>query len=85
MKTCLITWSDAVSVDEWTDVDEAKELVPHEILTIGFVVAETDECIVMAASWDIERGAVCSYISIPSAWIIDRQEIEIPGGFQVDL
>ena len=77
MKALMVTWADAVTEDAWTEMDEAVKLEPHTIFTLGFLVKENDDCIVLASSWDSEREAVCSSISIPKGWILGRQEVDV--------
>lgn len=74
-KSVLVTWVDACSQDAWEDLKTAKELAPHEIKTLGWLIFEDDIRVVVSTSYDRERGAVAGTWSIPKAWLVDIQEI----------
>lgn len=78
MKVVFVHWQDAVSEDAWEDIEEAKKSKPHTIFTVGFLVDEDDDRILLALNWDPLGEAVSQTISIPIAWIMDQKEVEIP-------
>lgn len=71
----LISWTDAVSTDDWTDIKIAKELKPYLMHSVGFVLNEDKECVVIALTWDFEGDSVSQFLSIPKRWIKDRQVV----------
>lgn len=75
MKQILVTWFDAVSQDEWTDIEEAKKLEPHVITTLGWLVFEDEKRLVVSCSHDKEREAVASSWAIPKSWVVEIKEI----------
>ena len=77
MKPILVKWQDAVSHDEWEEMEEAKNLDPHTIITLGFLVDENDDRLIVGLNWDEERDAVAQTISIPKAWILSRRFIKV--------
>ena len=77
MKPVMVTWFDAVSQDEWAEIQDAKGLELHTIQTLGWLISEDDRKIVMAASWDVEREGVASTWAIPKTWLVDIREINI--------
>ncbi len=77
MKAELITWQDAVSEDEWEDIEKAKDLELHTIFTLGFLLHEDDCKIILAHNWDSDREGVSQHIAIPKGWILDRREIDL--------
>jgi len=76
MKHVKVTWYDALSVDAWTPIAEAKKEKPAKMITIGYLVAQNAHCIVVASSWNKENKEVGSYISIPAPWITSVIEIK---------
>lgn len=67
-----ILWNDAVSVDAWTS---AEEIIPESavIETVGMLVTENDDIVVVALSHDTNNDKYSSYINIPKKWIIKRK------------
>lgn len=63
----IVTWVDAATDNGWTDTDEAHDFVPPECLTIGYLVADKPDHLVLAQThggnemgnrWTIPRGMV---------------------------
>jgi hypothetical protein len=63
----IVTWIDAATESGWTDTDEAHDFVPPECQTMGYLVADKPDYIVLAQSyggnemgnrWTIPRGMV---------------------------
>lgn len=52
MKIVLVTWLDAQSYDPWDDIKEHANLKPPLIYSCGFLLTETDECIVINMTHD---------------------------------
>lgn len=75
----LVRWADAFGSGEWTDVDEAIEdhgrWVCH---SVGFVIAEDDNGIVLAATLSAEDRA-CNWLRIPRGMIQYRTQLTTLG------
>lgn len=63
----IVTWIDAATDNGWTDTDEAHDFVPPECMTIGYLVADKPDHLVLAQThggnemgnrWTIPRGMV---------------------------
>jgi len=76
MKIIVLNWIDACASSEWEDIDQAKELHPHAIQSVGHLLYEDEEKITLAMSWDTEREAVSECLSVPKKWISEKKEIE---------
>lgn len=76
MKAAWIRWEDATSCDAWTDYIEASEMECHTIETLGFIISDSAERLVLALSCDKTEGAVSNYIAIPKSWI--RELVYLP-------
>lgn len=72
-----VVWHDAVSEDAWQELPQAKELRPHDIHTLGYLIEEDDQRIVIALNLDIEREGASQTISIPKTWLLERYKVEI--------
>lgn len=82
-----IRWKDAV-VDEggWQTVDTAHAL--HDVLTVGWIIKETEEVVVVAS--DISAGSLDEddapgvetnrRIAIPKSWIISKRKAKFSAG-----
>ena len=76
-KAFLIYWKDAASEDCWMHVDEIKASY-HLIQTIGWMITETDQVIVLGLNHDVTENNYACMIHIPKACILHIQEIIIP-------
>lgn len=63
----IVTWVDAATENGWTDTDEAHDFVPPQCLTLGYLVADKPDHLVLAQShggdemgnrWTIPKGMV---------------------------
>lgn len=68
MKMLIVKWHDAVTDHGWTDLAEAAQLSLDCVTSVGYVVAEMPDRIILAASWDGE-SSVNQQIVIPRDWI----------------
>lgn len=69
MKIILVEWVDAVSVDAWTSIEEAKEHEPVAIVSCGFLLEDKKNSITIALSIDNENECTSQYLAIPKAWL----------------
>ena len=67
-----VKWKDHVSADEWTPADA---ILPrnHVIESVGIIVTETDEMLVMALNFDPEGDAYSCIMHICKELIISRE------------
>ena len=72
-----VSWSDAVSQDEWVELDEAKKLKPHAISTLGWLIHEDKDCVIVCLNIDLHRPGSSQMISIPRAWIHKMTKLKI--------
>lgn len=69
MQPVMIKWVDAVSDDDWKYDGEQLDLEPEEIFTLGFLINDAPEFVVLALSVGVD-GASCSQrLLIPKGWI----------------
>ena len=67
-----ITWLDSQSIGEWRELDTIDgELEPTH--TIGTLIAETDNSVIVALSYDPATDSVHSAKHIPHVAIIDMR------------
>ena len=76
MKLVSVTWLDAVSCDSWEPILDARNLKPARMVTIGFLLHEDDDKVVLSASYDEENQSVASTYAIPKSWVLSIKEIE---------
>lgn len=72
MRVEFIQWYDASSDHGW---QETKDVTPHKALTysVGFVVKETKQAIVLANTWDQESETCNCIMTIPIGMIKRRR------------
>lgn len=70
----LITWRDCVSLGGWQYLSDMKGWAGRVISTVGMIVEETEDDIVLAmSSGDASAGELlCNWMSIPKSVIIGR-------------
>ena len=72
MRVEFIQWYDAGTDDGWEALKDAKE---HKGLTytVGFVIRETKQAIILASTWDHESDLTNCRITIPVNMIKKRR------------
>lgn len=71
--TCvLIRWTDIASYDgAWLDLSDAKDMKPGSMETLGWIIKETPEFVVVASTVDRDEDIVGSVNAIPRAVITE--------------
>jgi hypothetical protein len=67
-----ILWLDAHSQDEWTHDLDCK---PVMCATVGILIKETDDCVSITHTKQVETDGVCCTIHIPKVCIVDRKKL----------
>jgi hypothetical protein len=71
-----IVWHDAHGGDEgWLPIKH-KHTKPASIRSVGMLAKESDTCVVLVLSHDLEAKASAAYISILKVNIVSRREID---------
>jgi hypothetical protein len=76
LKAALVTCNDAASIDSWEDLDDAEKHTPSIIQTLGFIVNDCEDHIIMACNWDTSSDRVSGHIVIPKPWVLSFYEFE---------
>lgn len=69
-----VTWIDACSSEAWVDPTETDFECPT-ISTVGFLIEESEQHIVLAMNYDQQNKNVSMTMSIPNFWIESVQEL----------
>ena len=74
-KEVRVHWEDATHRSGWHSVDELQDIINEGFMveTLGWLVHEDDDCIVVAQS--VSRYRMAELSRIPKAYIKDRMEI----------
>lgn len=56
-KSVFIVWLDSTSLESWIHLEEAQELSPSKVVSMGWIIHESDEYLVLASS--IGEDDVC--------------------------
>ena len=75
MKLVSVTWLDAVSCDSWESISDAQKLNPATMITLGFLLHDDDDKVVIAASYDQDNESVARTYAIPKSWVLSIKEI----------
>jgi len=68
----LVRWTDIASHDgAWMDLEDAKALKPGQMQTLGWVIKETPDYIVVASTIDQDEDIVGSVNAIPRTVITE--------------
>ncbi len=77
-KPVKITWLDITSqTDPWIDMDEALEMKPAIMVSVGWIVKDTLEFVTLASTLDTEEELVGDVNCIPRATIMSIDELVI--------
>ena len=69
-RCALVRWTDINSYDgSWMGLEEAKALKPAPMETLGWIIQETEEYIVIASTLDGQDDVVGNVNAIPSSVI----------------
>jgi len=79
MKLVLVHWIDIIGDDEnpWSSLEQAKEMKPEPISTIGKVVEDNDQHMVVASSWNEQGNLLGNLNCIPKGVIQSVVEVEV--------
>lgn len=74
-----VEWEDAASEDKWQEMSEAIAGLarPWIVNTVGYLIHDTDEGVILAGSIDPE-GSVCMTLKIPRGMIRKIEQMEPP-------
>ena len=70
-----VEWTDHVSLDDWTDLDQIKNEKPHTISSVGFIIKDDKEHITLGLNLDRmeDKGSCCMVIEKKN--ITHREEL----------
>ncbi len=73
-KVVRVRWRDSAQHLGWVDPAE-EELKVHPIESIGFLVEETDDHIVIASSHNMAEGTIpwCQVVVIPAEAVVEKK------------
>lgn len=74
MKALLIHWIDSSSDHGWGKIKEIPQS-PNDCITLGFLVRETEDFLLITHSWDPETSSVNGTIEIPKVAIKSRKNV----------
>ena len=77
LKVVLVSWFDSMGILEWTPIEDV-ESVLQLTYSCGFLVKESENCIVLALSYDEQTESVHNFIHIPILCIEEVRELCLP-------
>ena len=79
MKLVLVHWIDIIGDDHnpWSSLEQAKDMKPEPISTIGKVVEDNDEFMVVASSWNDQGGLLGNLNCIPKGVVQSVVEVDV--------
>ena len=76
MKYTFVKWIDAMSVDAWTERDQATPEL-GEIHSIGIIIAENSKVLTLALNCDITNDSFSCIMHIPKCCIFYRSSVKL--------
>lgn len=75
----LIVWLDHAEVGEgvWHDIDQARKAKPARFATLGWVIAEDDQRIVVISTMEQDGGTVSKPFVIIKSTVLDRGAVTL--------
>lgn len=67
----LVIWTDTITNSGWQTAEKIDDWAKENtwlVHTVGYLIRETEEFVVIAASWAMEEKQYGSLIKIPRAW-----------------
>ena len=79
MKLVLVHWIDIIGDDHnpWSSLEQAKDMKPEPISTIGKVVEDNDEFMGVASSWNDQGGLLGNLNCIPKGVVQSVVEVDV--------
>jgi hypothetical protein len=72
-----IHWVDTERTNEWLSLDSIQLIQALPVIrSLGFVVVENDQMVILAQSYDEKNQTIDGELRIPAGTIINRKEIE---------
>ena len=67
----VVEWLDAYEMESgWQTIEEAKKIKPPQVFSMGYVLKETKEFIILCADIGREGDSDCGRVTvIPKSWI----------------
>ena len=62
-KKVVVEWPDIKKIDNWNEVEE--DLMPLVAVSIGWLLLETEQFILIASSYDYDNAQWADYHSLP--------------------
>lgn len=72
----LVKWGDAFIDTDDVTVKKAKKLRPIVRYTVGFLVDDNDDCLVLATDVFEKGNEISAPMVIPHGWILEYSEYE---------
>lgn len=72
MKVCMVHWIDPTVLTDWTSVDQLS-MEMDVIVSVGLVIKESDEAVVLALSYDESVDRVNCVKIIPKSLIVTKR------------
>jgi len=71
----LIRWKDIVGDDNWQTRKDAKELQPHEFVSVGWLLRKDKKSIVITSCYSPDDDTVGSVTSIPMGTVLEVKQL----------
>ena len=74
-----VRWLDAYEMESgWHSIEDALKITPPEVCSVGYVLKETEEYILLAADIGSDKmdNDVGRVQVIPGQWIVDKKEVK---------
>ena len=74
-KILEVEWIDSQSRGRWRDIEEAAKDYAGKCCTVGLVIRDDGDSLVLAQTWSDDLTCVCDTMSIPRKSILRRKNI----------
>ena len=72
-----VIWQDATNLTGWSSLEEAVELTPAVIYSLGWLIHEDSVKIVLAHSLDPDDGENLCALTVPKSWILELKHFPV--------
>jgi len=74
-KPVYIIWQDATNLTGWSSLEEAFELTPAVIHSLGWLLYEDATCVVLTHSLDPTDGENLCALTVPKSWMLELKHL----------
>lgn len=74
----FVEWNDAITIPEWYGPDDANNIHPTTVHSVGWLIKEDKYSIILAATMSLTSGLLSQITCIPKGCIVTHYDLPLP-------